>query len=95
MLFPSQENMIDKIRVSELKNVHILCKGDVYDLACLLLKLNDAKDKGTNAKSRHTVKGLAAKFAMLSGIDYDEIEKALLQYDLPFGATIEHDKDVK
>jgi len=40
--------MIDKIRVSELKNVRILYKGDLYDLARLLLKLNDAKDKGTN-----------------------------------------------
>jgi len=38
--------MFDEIRVSELKNVRILYKGDVYNLARLLLKIDDAKDKG-------------------------------------------------
>ena len=87
--------MIDKIRVSELKNVRILYKGDLYDLARLLLKLNDAKDKGTNIRSRHTVKGVATDFAMLSGLNSGEVERILSQYDLPFGATVEHDKDVR
>jgi len=90
-----QENMVDKIRVSELKNVRILYKGDIYDLARLSLKINDARDKGTNTRSRRTVKGLATDFAMLSGLNIGEVEKMLLQYDLPFGATVEHDKDVK
>ena len=49
-----------KISVSELKDIEILYKGDIYELACLLLKLYDAKDAGTNARSRHTVYGLAA-----------------------------------
>ena len=87
--------MVDKIRVSDLKNVRILYKGDIYDLAQLLLKINDAKDKGTNTRSRHTIKGLATDFAMLSGVSIGEVEKMLLQYDLPFGATVEHDKDVR
>jgi len=86
--------MFDEIRVSELKNIRILYKGDIYNLARLLLKIDDAKDKGTNTKSRHTIKGLASKFAMLSGMGFDEVEEALLKYDLPFGATVEHDKDV-
>ena len=90
-----QENMVDKIRVSDLKNVSVLFEGDIYDLARLLLKIDDAKDKGTNARSRHTIKGLAIKFAMLSDIDSVKVEKILLQYHLPFGATVEHDKDVQ
>ena len=87
--------MDNKIRVSDLKNVSILYKGDVYDLACLLLKINDAQDKGTNTRSRYTIKGLATKFAMLSGMDFEKVEKIFLRCNLPFGATIEHDKEVK
>jgi hypothetical protein len=87
--------MVDPIRVSELKNIRILYKGDIFDLARLLLKINDAKDKGTNTRSRHTVKGLATDFAMLSGLTIGDVEKMLLQYDLPFGAIVEHDKDVE
>jgi hypothetical protein len=90
-----QEDMFEQIRVSELKNVRILYKGDLYDLARLLLKINDARDKGTNTRSRHTIKGLAREFAMLSGLNTGEVEKVLLQYDLPFGATVEHDRDVE
>lgn len=90
-----QENMVAKIRVSDLKNVSVLYTGDIYDLACLLLKIDDAKDKVTNSRSRYTVKGLASNFAMLSRMDFAKVEKILLQYDLPFGATVEHDKDVK
>ena len=87
--------MNDKIRVSELKNICILYKGDIYDLARLLLKIDDAKDKGTNSRSRYTIKGLASNFAMLSRLDFREVEKVLLQHGLPFGATVEHDKDVE
>jgi len=46
-----------KISVSELKDIKILYKGDIYELACLILKLYDAKDAGSNARSRHTVYG--------------------------------------
>jgi hypothetical protein len=87
--------MNNKIRVSDLKNVCILYKGDVYDLACLLLKIDDAKDKAANTRSRYTVKGVADNFAMLSRMNFAQVEKILLQYNLPFGATVEHDKDVK
>jgi hypothetical protein len=87
--------MADKIRVSELKNVCILYKGDIYNLARLLLKIDDAKNKNTNIRSRYTIKGLAAKFAMLSRMDFKEVEKELLQHGLPFGAVVEYDKDVK
>jgi hypothetical protein len=87
--------MIDKFRVSQLKNVRILYKGDLYTLARLSLKIYDARDRGTNTRSRHTIKGLATDFAMLSGLSIADVEKKLLEYDLPFGATVEHDKDVE
>ncbi len=87
--------MVDKIRVSELKNVCILYKGDIYDLARLLLKIDDAKDKGTDTSTRQTINGVARDFTMLSGMNFEKVEKILEQYDLPFGTTVEYDKDVK
>jgi hypothetical protein len=87
--------MFEQIRVSELKKVCILYKGDFYDLARLLLKIDDAKDKGTNTSSRYTINGVAGKFAMLSGMNFEKVEKILLQYGLPFGASVEHDEDVE
>ena len=36
-----------KVRVSELRDIEILYKGDIYELACLILKLYDARDAGT------------------------------------------------
>ncbi len=51
--------MQEKIGVGALKDVEVLYRGDIYDMACLLLKIHDAKDKGTNHQSRHTVNGLA------------------------------------
>jgi hypothetical protein len=32
-----------KISVSELQDIEILYKGDIYELACLILKLYDAR----------------------------------------------------
>jgi len=43
----------EKIGVGTLKNVKVLYEGDIYDLACLLLKVSEAKDKGTSSKSRY------------------------------------------
>ena len=87
--------MREKIGVSELKEVGILYEGDVYDLACLLLKINDARDKGTNRKSRHTVKGVAGKYAMLTNISHNKVEAVFERHSLPFGATVEHDEDMR
>jgi len=90
-----EPNMREQIRVSELKRVSILCEDDVYDLACLLLRINDARDKGTNCKSRQTVKGVAGKYAMLTNISHSQVEAVFEQHGLPFGATVEHDEDVR
>ena len=87
--------MSEKIAVSELKNISVFYEGDIYDLACILLKLNDARDKGTNSRSRHTVKGLITKYSMLTNVDFDQIMKVIVEHDLPLGATVEYDDDVK
>ncbi len=58
--------MTEKIGVSSLKSIGVLYEGDIYDLACLLLKVNDVKDRETNSKSRHTINGLAKSYSMLA-----------------------------
>lgn len=86
--------MNKKIGVGSLKNKRVLFEDDLYDLACLLLKINDTKDEGTNIKSRQTIKGLIGKYAQLTNIDHAQITAAVSKYSLPLGATIEHDEDV-
>jgi hypothetical protein len=83
----------ERIGVSALKAVNILCEGDVYDLAYLLLKIDDAKDRGKNQKSRNTVLGVAAHYAMLANMDHDRVEAIFERYGLPLGATVEHDDE--
>ena len=80
-----------KISVSELKDIEILYKGDIYELACLILKLYDAKDAGTNVRSRHTVYGLAAEYAMLLRWNRDQVLAILAPHNLPLEATVEYD----
>ena len=58
--------MQERIGVGVLKDIKVLYGGDIYDMACLLLKIHDAKDKGTNHWSRHTVNGLATTYAMMA-----------------------------
>ena len=80
-----------KISVSELKDIEILYKGDIYELACLILKLYDARDAGTNARSRHTVYGLADEYAMLLRWSRERVLAILAPHNLPLEATVEYD----
>ena len=80
-----------KIGVGELKDIEILYKGDIYELACLILKLYDAKDAGTNTQSRHTVYGLASDYAMLLRWSRERVLASLAPHKLPLEATVEHD----
>ena len=80
-----------KISVSELKDIEILYKGDIYELACLILKLYDAKDAGTNVRSRHTVYGLAGEYAMLLRWSHERVLAILAPHNLPLEATVEYD----
>ena len=80
-----------KVSVSELKDIEILYKGDIYELACLILKLHDARDAGTNARSRHTVYGLAGEYAMLLRWSHERVLAILAPHNLPLEATVEYD----
>ncbi len=86
--------MTDKIGVKTLKGVGVLCEDDIYDLACLLLRVDDAKDRGRNHRSRYTVYGLATTYSMITAVNRDKIIANLERDGLPLGATVEHDKDV-
>ena len=81
------------IGVSELKEISVLYQGDIYELACLILKVYDAKDKGTNTISRHTVNGLFKEYAMLARMESDQVLAVAEKHGLPLGATVEHDND--
>ena len=82
-----------KIALRSLKSVKVLFEGDIYDLACLLLKAYDAKYHGTHRRSRPTVHGLATYYSMLISIDRDAIIEVLTRHGLPLGATVESDED--
>ena len=85
--------MTERIGVSSLKDISVLYEGDIYDLACLILKVSDAKDRGTNSKSRPTINGLAKCYSMLADVDLKRVMAVMTRNDLPLGAVVEHDAD--
>jgi hypothetical protein len=84
----------EKIGVTALKGVSVLFEDDIYDLANWLLKVNEAKDKGTDHRSRRTVYGLAGAYSQAADIGRDQIIRVLEVHGLPLGATVEYDDDV-
>ncbi len=80
------------IGVSKLKNINILIENDIYELACLLLKIYDAKDKETNTTTRSTVFGLFKIYARIAGMDEDQVISIAEHHHLPLGAAVNHDK---
>ena len=87
-------NAREQISVEALKKVCVLYEGDIYELAQLLLKAHDARDKATNRTSRHTVHGLATAYCNLVHIEFDEIIGVFERHGLPLGATVEHAHDI-
>ena len=85
--------MTEKIGVSLLRNICVLYDGDIYELVCLLLKVHDAKDRGTNSKSRHTIMGLAKSYSMLTDVDLNRVMTVMMRSGLPLGAVVEYDAD--
>jgi len=86
--------MTDKISVSKLKNLGVLFEDDLYDFANLMLKIYDAKDKGTNTVTRDTVTGLVNGYALIARINPNRVLAAIKRSKLPLGSTIEHNWDV-
>src|SRR4051812_9857067 len=87
------------ISVESLRPLGILYPGDLYDLACLLLRLWDAKDQDTNSRnagsvcrSRPTVNGLATHYSRLvSSVDPEQVREVLQRHGLPLGAVVDND----
>ena len=84
----------ETISVESLKNVSVLFDGDIYELAQLLLKVNDAKDRGTNRTSRQTVHGLAKAYCNLADVAFDDIIRVFEKHGLPLGAIVEHANEI-
>ena len=74
-----------------MKDIEILYKGDIYELACLILKLYDASRCGYNAQSRHTVYGLAGEYAMLLRWSRQRLLAMLAPHNLPLEARSKYD----
>lgn len=86
----------EQISVEALKNVSVLYEGDIYELARLLLKVNDARDKATNATSRYivtgsryTVHGVASAYCNLAQVEHGQIIEVFRKHGLPLTATVE------
>lgn len=84
----------DWIRVDALKSVTFLRRNDLYDLARLVLGLNEAKNKGTTTRSYQTVHGLAGSYATLIDVPREEVEAVLNEAGFRSGATIVNVNDV-
>jgi hypothetical protein len=87
--------MNEKIALSSLQHISIMYEGDFAELAHLLLKIEDAKHKGSNTTSRHTVKGVIGKYSLLTNMEYNQVMATIAKYKLPLGAIVEYDENIK
>ena len=87
--------MNEKIALRSLRHISIIYEGDFAELAYLLLKIEDAKHKGTNTTSRHTVKGVIGQYSLLTRMDYNQVMAKLAKYQLPLGAIVEYDENIR
>lgn len=81
------------VGVQSLKSVKVLFEGDIYELACLMLKSYDALALGTLSRSRPTVHGLATKYSMLTGVSREAIIEVFDRHGLRLEAVVEWDED--
>lgn len=78
------------VTVDAFKSVSVLFPGDLYNLACFLLKAFDAKAVGTNAKGRPTVHGLASSYTrLIIDLSLEQVEAMLQRHGFDLGATVE------
>lgn len=86
--------MPKQISVEKLKDVRVLYDKDIYELAQLLLKVDDAKGKATNAIVRHAVNRLASAHSNLADLSCYQIIPIFERHGLPLGATVEPEHDI-
>jgi hypothetical protein len=85
--------MTDRIGVSALRGIGVLYRGDVYELARLLLKVDDAQDQEAQTHSRYTVKGLLQQYALLTRVADQQVQAVAARHGLPLEAIVEYDED--
>jgi len=89
-----------QLPLSKLKGLGVYCRDDLYDLASLMLKLNDARAayEGSTTITRPTVNGLAKTFAELinpCNPDYGPVFAFVEECELPLRASIEFDDRIR
>ncbi len=87
----SYKPVYETFPVGGFKGISFQFQDDVYECAWLLLRLDDAKGKGTNTIHRHTVYGLARDFASLADIPEAHVLAEFERRKLPLRATVEFD----
>jgi len=80
-----------RIPVSSLNGVKFLYENDLYELASLIIRLNKAKNEGTNMITLQTVYGLANVYATLAGVSCDKVKSVMNASGLPSNAEIVDD----
>ena len=75
--------MNEQIVVSNLKEIGVLYKGDIFEFARFILKLNHAKDEGTNSTSHHIVNGLFKDYAMVARLNSNQVIAVAIKRELP------------
>ena len=90
--------MRNVVYLSQLKDIAILWRGDLYALSLFILRSLDATDREINAKnkgsiqkSRPTLHGLAGDFAMLTKVPGFIVEKKIKSLGFDLGATVDFD----
>ena len=79
------------IKVSALKEIGVLYKGDIFEFASLILKVNHARDEGTNSTSYHTVNGLFKDYAIVAQLNSNQVLAVAIKHGLPLGAIVVSD----
>ena len=80
--------MDKQIKVSALKEIGVLYKGDIFEFACLILKVNHARDEGTNSTFHHTVNGLFKDYAIVARLSSNQVLAIAIKHGLPLGAIV-------
>lgn len=81
----------ERIELRRLRSISILYDGDFHELAAWLLRIDEARSTPTSTR-RHTMRGVAVCYEYVTGIPLPEIIARLEAFQLPLGATLEHDQ---
>ena len=81
----------EPIRLSRLKGISIRYQDDLHELACVLLRLDDARSN-PNTVHRHTLYGLALEYARLADVAEEQVLEEVERRGLPLVATVEYDE---